>query len=199
MQIVQNPATNSIDREAELRRQGEGTAAGKQPRPQPTPGTSMFPEEEYVVAIYRNGRITQRRMTAEQVQALDPTEADFHWDTVFGRISIQPPQGERIEHFGSIPAIGSRVGAPLLQRLMFSPGELLPVAIIRRVPGLENMAGNPLAQRLTKIRRAFRDSEALGWFLVTARNPFRVSWNKRRSYLFVEPLARPTGQYAIAG
>jgi hypothetical protein len=160
--------------------------------------TGRFPQQEYLVATYRNGRITQRKLTAEQVQALDPAEVDFHLDTIFGRISIQPPRGERLEHFGSIPGIGSEVGLPLLARLLFSPGELLTVATIRRVPGLANMAGNPLSQRLTRIRRAFRDSEKLAWFLVTARSPFRVGWNKLRSWRFVEPLARRAGEGPIA-
>lgn len=199
MNIVQNQATNSIGREAEPRLYGEKTATGERPGPQLKPGASMFPEEEYIVATYLNGRITQRRMTAEQVQALDPADVDFHWDTVFGRISIQPPQGARIERFGSIPGIGSRVGLPLLQTLMFSPGRLLTEYELRRVPGLANMVGNPLSQRLTKTRRAFGDSEKVAWFLITARNPFRTGWNKQRSWRFVEPLAGPSSQHLIAG
>lgn len=135
----------------------------------------------------RAGCLSSRTLTLQELLERTDADVDLYLDEATGRISIQPRIGPRLRYRGTIPGLG-RVGRPLLDDLMWQPGELLCVARLIRNPALRSLASPSVrATRLKSLRRAFHDSD--GWFFELARNPWRLRWNPERSWRLIEPLA----------
>jgi hypothetical protein len=169
---------------------------------QPPPGTAgatlaAGDEDRFLETTYRNGEFTQRVLTRKDVFALDDGEpdVDVYINEACGRISIQPRSGKRLEYDGAIPGVGLDVGRVLLEALMWQPGELLTVEDLLKRPQLKSFErSDARAARLMALRAGFGDTEDEPWYLLLRRNPWRLCWNRDRSWRIVERLAQPAAQ-----
>ena len=120
--------------------------------------------------------------------ALKCGDVDFHFDQVFGRISIRRPNGEVREFDGEIPGLGPDVGLRVLDNILWAMGETLTIQDFNGLLDDDWVRSS----RTYCLRQAFGDTPALGWYFIVKPRPWRIRWNLARSWRLLEKLARPT-------
>ena len=151
-----------------------------------TGATGADHERQFLVSTFRDGEITAVHLTARQVLALNADDVDFHWNQVHGDISIRTPDGGPEVHHGGIPGLGPDTGLPLLDAVLWAEGELLTE---RRLGGsLPYRWDNRKARdrQVSRLRRAFGDSALARYYFIVASCPWRIGWNRARSWRIVE-------------
>jgi hypothetical protein len=169
------------------------------PRPPADPGGTMAvgDEDRFLETTYRNGEFTQRVLTRKEALALDDgdPDVDVYINEASGRISIRTRGGELLRYTGRIPGVGSKVGRPFLDELMWQPGELLSVERLLQNPNLKSFKRpDTRATRLKALRTAFGETDEDPWYFTLCRGPWRIRWNQERSWRIVERLAQPAAQ-----
>jgi len=145
---------------------------------------------EYLVTTYRDGKITEERMTRDEKAKLNPESIDFDWDDSTGRFRIRKEDGTTLDIFGDLPQAGETHRRVLLD-LMWQPGELLcPQRLFRGSKGSPRYLRSLLISRIARLRRAFGESAEKPWFFPTRRSPYGVCWSAERSWRFIERLAQ---------
>ncbi len=169
-----------------------GSGIGKPPA-STTVAAADFPEDRFLVTAYREEKLKEAVMNEEEIRTLDPSDVDFHWDRVYGWITIKLRHGEPKKYFGSIPGVGPAVGVPFLEELMFQPGILSGPEHLQRNPSLTSFCDSAaVASRLRALRRGFNESGRSPWYFVSQARPYRIAWNADRSWRIIERLARPS-------
>ena len=152
---------------------------------------SPEPDRQYIEITCRNGKITERLLTYDEMQALDPADDDFFVNKATGEIRIQPQEGEPLEHEDGIPGVGKN-GWVLLDLLMWVL-EYQTVDELYRRSNNDSFAGKENVQALmTRLRRAFGESGDKPWFFRTRKNgKYAIRWDRKRSWRIIEKRALP--------
>jgi hypothetical protein len=148
------------------------------------------PADRFLQTVWRDGAFADRTLTLSSMLALDGADVDCQIIEVTGSITIQPSKGPPLRYRGGIPGAGPRVGRPLLEELMWQPGQLLTVDDLLRNPKLASLQGPAVrATRLKELRRAFGETATEPWFFELETMPWRLRWCPSRSWRIVERLA----------
>ncbi|MHC5109578.1 MAG: hypothetical protein ACYTHJ_06835 [Planctomycetota bacterium] len=160
------------------------------------PGSNDIPvagdngPESFLQTTYKNGAFVRATLTLSDVLALRAGEVDCEINEVTGRISLQPKRGQVITYEGSIPGLGPDVGRPLLDTLMWQPGQVLTAHDLIRNPSLIAFNSSYVrASWLRRLRRAFGETTKDPWFFDLFSSPWRLRWNPDRSWRIVERCA----------
>ena len=144
----------------------------------------------FIVTTYiNNGGITEKIMTEEEFQKLDPNEVDFHWNEAAGQIVIHDQNGNPIKYSGSIPGVG-KVNQILLTEMMWQPGKLItPRQLCANTKRKSFSTNNNISSHLTRLRTAFGEKKLLPWYFRVRKHPFAFGWNADRSWRIIEVVA----------
>jgi len=153
------------------------------------------PNRQYIEITCRKGKITERVLTYDEMQALDPADDDFYFNKATGEIRIQPQEGEPLEYEDGIPGVG-HIGWVLLDQLMWAL-EYLTVDELYRRSNNESFADKEYVQAiLSRLRRAFGESGDKPWFFRTRKNgEYAIRWDRKRSWRIIEKRAMPTSTH----
>jgi hypothetical protein len=168
-------------------------------RPPANPGGTLpvGDEDRFLETTYRSGEFVERVLTRKEVFDLDDgdPDVDVYINEVSGRIGIRTRDGELLRYTGRIPGVGSKVGRPFLDELMWQPGELLTENDLLKNPNLTSFKRPDVrATRLKALRTAFGETDEDPWYFNLCRCPWRIQWVKGMSWRIVERLAQPAAQ-----
>jgi len=97
-------------------------------------------------------------ITAAERKQIDPEKPDLFISNPDGVLAFRLESGERIEHRGRWPGMGS-VMLAVLQALIVNSGDFLTPAEIAVITGISSLReNNNLSARVAKLRRFFRDT-----------------------------------------
>ena len=135
-------------------------------------------KRHYKVTEIRNGQMTERVLTRQERDKLDPNDVDVQIDETQHTISIKPEESERSLTYGprDKPRFG-KLDWHLLSESFFSGGDLLK---------LEHDWSTH--QRIRRLRRFFGDSKEREYFFITTAKPYGIALNTARSWRFIEAL-----------
>jgi len=134
----------------------------------------------YKVTEIRDGQMTERVLTRQERDNLDPNNVDTQIDDTQRTISIKHKDGMKSVTYGpgDIPGFGE-IEWKLLTDVVFCGGDRLELkAKLCHVH-----------QRVRRIRRLFGDSKKRERFFITTAKPYGIAINTARSWRFIEALA----------
>ncbi len=139
--------------------------------------------------IYKNGKITERYLTREEVKVLNPDDVDFHWDLAHAKAFIRTQNGKRIRLYGDRSRFGW-ITEPLLRAKMYAAGQSLTLGDLVAITKLVSLeSSSRVSARKTKLRRIFGEVHKPSWFFIATKDPYAVGWSEDRSWRIIEFVA----------
>jgi hypothetical protein len=152
------------------------------------PSQPMTIAPRYVVTTYRALQTHAVHVTREEACNLAAErEVDLQIDPVFGHTFVRKADGDIVELGYGLPRVGS-TRREILYLLMREPGIAKTVGDIFRELDLDSLAdASNVAAAARCLRRGLLERASSARFLFSARDPYRLWWNRDRPYRVIEP------------
>jgi hypothetical protein len=175
-------------RRSEARNTESGAISQKPATPHPESSSDGQPLVS--VTTYRDGGTEIAFVGLQRAsQIVVQRDVDLQIDPVLGQTNLRTIGGVVVELGYGLPRVGS-TRREILYLLMRTPGVAKTVADIYREMGLVSLAdASNLAAAVRCLRRAFRERASSPHFIFSARDPYRLWWDRSRSYRIVEPMS----------